>query len=552
MAYLSVFRKRSRTVGLSTVLELLVAFLLLSTLACSDTIEPPHVEDVGPDWDLFDGNWDPNGRGILLVQPEVIRFEVLELGATVDSGVQLTNGGDYPLVVFDLDALNIPSGAVDISGADMPIGLLPGESVDLGLAYEPTSCDPGESSMRIVWSDDDDPLKDVPIESTGLFAEIFATPEFVAFGRLELGQLETREVRVENLGHCPLHIDELYLDGGAHFQLVELAGTGAGGPPFEREFPIEITHDQPLLFGVTFQSVTDEAEEATLIIGSVQEDDWVEIPISANQRECPIAVALASRIDGTDEPSHVVAAIPLDTIQFDASESYDPDRELVAYQWSIIDQPQDSTAVLEPNETVINPTLFLDLAGTYTIELTVFDDDGLASCLPDQVQITATPNEDIHVQLVWHTPGDDNETDSHGTDLDLHFLRVPGGEWDRPPYDCHWKNMEPDWGNVGDGDDDPSLDIDDTNGAGPENINLNLPELNMRYAIGVHYYSDRDMGRSLATVRVYINGLPVFESEPTDLQNTGYFWDVGRIEWPSNEVESVDILYPHGFPSEVN
>ena len=108
--------------------------------------------------------------------------------------------------------------------------------------------------------------------------------------------------------------------------------------------------------------------------------------------------------------------------------------------------------------------------------------------------------------------------------------------------------MNPDWGESGSPEDDPSLDIDDVDGSGPENINLNEPERDRTYAIGVYYYSDRGMGESYATIRVFIDGILVYQAEDKELDRTGYFWDVGRISWPSNEVEVVDAMYPFGFP----
>ena len=40
--------------------------------------------------------------------------------------------------------------------------------------------------------------------------------------------------------------------------------------------------------------------------------------------------------------------------------------------------------------------------------------------------------------------------------LDLHLLH-PRGAWDSAPWDCHWKNREPNWGDSGSAADDPSL-----------------------------------------------------------------------------------------------
>ena len=126
---------------------------------------------------------------------------------------------------------------------------------------------------------------------------------------------------------------------------------------------------------------------------------------------------------------------------------------------------------------------FIDIAGTYTAELRVTDNLGLDSVTCDNaavVTIIAKPEEAILVQLSWRTPGDMNETDRDGTDLDLHLLHPNAQNWgnaDRfEPYDCYFKNPIPDWGQLENESDDPSLDIDDLNGSGPENVTLAVPE----------------------------------------------------------------------------
>ena len=105
------------------------------------------------------------------------------------------------------------------------------------------------------------------------------------------------------------------------------------------------------------------------------------------------------------------------------------------------DEPGTPTAVF-----------FVDLAGTYEIELRVTDVGGLTapseSC-PDPVArvfINANPDEDIHIQLVWDTPGDDDQTDASGSDVDLHFLHPRGNDWFRAgggDYDCYFANPTP-------------------------------------------------------------------------------------------------------------
>ena len=77
-------------------------------------------------------------------------------------------------------------------------------------------------------------------------------------------------------------------------------------------------------------------------------------------------------------------------------------------------------------------------------------------------------------------------------------------------------------------------DRDDTDGAGPENLNLTNPEA-VDYHIGVHYWSDHQFGPSLATVRVFVDGTLVFEEADVLMENNE-FWDVGTIDGETGDV----------------
>jgi len=70
------------------------------------------------------------------------------------------------------------------------------------------------------------------------------------------------------------------------------------------------------------------------------------------------------------------------TITFDASSSYDPDGTIVSYEWDFGDGSE---------ETTTSPTIqhSYSIAGTYTVTLTVTDNDGLTNSTSTQVEVTS-------------------------------------------------------------------------------------------------------------------------------------------------------------------
>lgn len=218
-----------------------------------------------------------------------------------------------------------------------------------------------------------------------------------------------------------------------------------------------------------------------------------------------------------------------------------------SYAWTVV-QPVGSMSLFIPSAAVKHPTFEVNVAGTYRFTLTTTSSSGQTTTA--NLVVVALPVDAIHVELLWSTPNDDDETDEGpvaGADVDLHFVHplaasedidndgVGDGFFDHT-FDCFWFNDQPNWGtfdaNI---DDDPGLDRDDTDGAGPENMNLNGPEVGLSYTIGVHYWNDHGYGPSFATVRVFIYGQLVYEESDVELTNHD-MWTVGTVDWPSGTV----------------
>jgi hypothetical protein len=261
---------------------------------------------------------------------------------------------------------------------------------------------------------------------------------------------------------------------------------------------------------------------------------------------CPLAVAQART--GSNEwgkypdDAHPLVGHRHEAVSLTGVTSSDPDGEVWEWHWTLAERPPGSTAGLsDPDRSGVN--LWLDAVGRYVLLLTVVDDGGLASCNQGRVVIEAEGERGLRVALTWHTPEDEDETDhgfSAGSDLDLHLLH-PLGEWFDEPYDCFYGNSSPDWGRSADLGDDPRLEIDDTDGAGPELILFPAPEANRSYRVGVHYSNDFGFGASIATVKVYVDGEPSFE-RARRLPGSDYFWIVAEVAWPGGQVTTIDEL----------
>ncbi|MFO0749350.1 MAG: hypothetical protein U1F43_27340 [Myxococcota bacterium] len=214
---------------------------------------------------------------------------------------------------------------------------------------------------------------------------------------------------------------------------------------------------------------------------------------------------------------------------------------VVSWSWSVV-QPAGSVSLFYPSSVVATPTLEVDVAGQYDFTVDMRSASGQSASA--RFMLFVVPDSAIHVELLWHTPGDTDESDtgltlggnSRGSDVDLHTVVRHA---DEPPsmaglaapffyngHDCYWLNPSPPWAG-GDDARTPQLDRDDTDGAGPENMNLEVIAPGDCYTIGVHYWDDWGYGTSTATVRVYVMGELEYAAE-TELGNHD-LWVVGEL-----------------------
>ncbi len=136
---------------------------------------------------------------------------------------------------------------------------------------------------------------------------------------------------------------------------------------------------------------------------------------------------------------------------------------------------------------------------------------------------TPPPLEDVglHVRLSW---------DTDLTDVDLHLLG-PGGQVWTCEGDCYFSNPNPNWADPNAFVDDPFLDLDDVDGLGPENINLETPAAGT-YTVVVHYWDDHGGDEPDATVEVLSHGNVVARYGPQHLSAVDDTWDVVEVDWP--------------------
>ncbi|MBI5608762.1 MAG: hypothetical protein HY902_07760 [Deltaproteobacteria bacterium] len=377
-------------------------------------------------------------------------------------------------------------------------------------------------------------------------------PSSLDFGPTFVGDTATKNVQICNCGASALAVGNLELDGAQANSNEFNVDTGAlytkgllaNPPPVSTGNPLTLLAGQcvdvKLQYGPA--DVTPEAgklDSTNLVVAADGVPNAQVVATGSGAAlECPKTVFKIAEGD---------QVLPQTTLHLKCEAKGLPGGQAPC-KWTI-KQPAGSNQPLKPNDTFPNPTLQANTAGEYTIcaEVAVA---GLPDPCTSCVTVLVIPDNAVHVELLWDTPADPDQTDvgpAMGADLDLHFAHPMAASddldcdgkpdpWFSNPYDAFWFNNAPDWGKPNYQPDDATLDLDDTDGAGPENLNLEAPEGTaaepVAYTVGVHYWNDHGYGPSYATFSLYIQGTLVLTSQKTKL-NPLDMWTVGKVWWPN-------------------
>lgn len=528
------------------------------------------------------------GAPNLSTDQDIVDFTVVPAGETSEKELRLLNIGTRVLNVsgfkierdirFGVEGDNFSIGGGPDSDliVDLPEAIVipSGESRPVKITFSSDVATPAEGTLRIFSDDPDSGSEGYTVELVANKSGpcILVEPFKVEFGGKVVGTVAEIDVDVTSCGTEPLVVSSISMKDGSSPDFSLKYDKIASGEPSPAT-PLSIPVNEVATLTVVF--LADEVNEkdldnvpipdvGTLVIESNAFTNMVEVPVSGAgaEAECPIPVI---RVEEGEE------VIPQTVLHLDGTQSYAPFGSVTKYNWMILEAPEGNTEKLVPTPSDPQPVFAANLVGVYKFGLDVWDDSNTKSGQPDcptaEFTVVVQPDQAIHVELTWQTPGDEDETDvgeGAGSDLDLHFthpnatgpdLDADGAPdpWFDEDWDCFWHNPEPNWGTFTPGaGDDPKLDRDDVDGGGPENLNLEAPEDGAIYKIAAHYWDDHGFGPALATVRVFYYAEEIFTQTDVELEERD-LWCVGYVNWPDPVVTPcVEGTEAHIVPDYVN
>ena len=510
-----------------------------------------------------------SGAPRVLVTPEVVDFGYVGINEEKFVEVKIFNTGSSELVISAMDLTKLEKGLfnVIVEGKEYPAGDSVSFEPPLRVAKNESMAIKGLYSGKdelphngaIILQTNDPTLtteggpgfKSIPVKANSTGPCLLVKPTTVVFGATAIAALGVRQVNLESCGDEPVVIQGIAFVGSpGEFGIDASKLSETGGKLPTAEAPLTIPKNGSALLTVTYQP-----EAANPLKDGLPVPDTALIELSSNIAAKKSQLALEGVATSADCPTAIITVqegdtvVPQTLLHLDGLQSLAPTGAISKYKWEV-SQPTGSVGLFLPADTAPQVTFQPNVAGDYVFRLRVWDQTGKESCFPGVRTVKVLPDQAIHVELLWNTPGDPDQSDSGpaaGADLDLHFSHDFGSvldfdndgapdPWFDAKYDCFWFNKTPEWGSYDPNiDDNPSLDRDDTDGAGPENLNLTLPEDGHEYAVGVHYFNANGWGPSTAEVRIYIYGQLQYQVTSKAL-NQGDLWYVADIQWPSANI----------------
>ncbi len=510
-------------------------------------------------------------KPLITVSPTIADFGNVGAGSVENIDVKIFNTGSDPLIIdgFTLSGPSVfsvqdgqgiwPASAETASegvALEKPWEIAPAGNYSVRVKFEPVDGQAANGELRFV-SNDPTGASLVTLKGNVGGPCISISPKTVNFGGKLVGAEATIDVEILSCGDQALNITGIRLLEGASpdfsLDLTKLSASTTNASILTPDEPaVSIPVNKTGRFTVKF--IPDEVNQ---LVDGKPVPDLAKIEILSDtfvgtseldvqgygvEVECPTAIIKVA--EGEE-------VVPQTKLHLNGDQSFASTGPIARWEWSV-EQPDGSASFFLPSFKATNTTFEANVAGIYTFRLDVWDQNDVKSCEPAVYTVIVNPDQAIHIEALWDTPGDPDQSDEGpeaGADVDLHFLHpfatgydIDGDGkldgWFDNPFDVYWFNPNPDWGAFGNPDDNPSLDRDDTDGAGPENINLNLPEDGMVYRVGVHYWNDHGFGVSSVTVRIYVFGSLKHEISGLEMSNHE-FCELATIDWPSTVIAPI-------------
>ena len=349
------------------------------------------------------------GMPLVIAQPAAVVFPLKQTLSKSSSPLHIKNIGTAPLRIEKLTLSGDPAFSVRAAGPkswlinakkpeltpDQPLVIAPGQAWMLIVQHEPTGYALSTAMLQVRTND---PSREVSLKvSIRANAEesclALSPSKVMDFEQTDVGTCKTRLLQLRNCGGSAVVIEDAGLINAAPQTpfSVSWGGASTGQPWIDEQLSagsgaaVVLKAKETLDIAVTYcpskplpTGAFDSAQLA--VVASAPGPHTVALKGTPRVPTCPKAVAGVAQVQAAQVGT---------LLQLTSHDSKASSGGISKWQWTL-QAPPSSTAKLMPSAKVPTPSLVVDVAGSYTFCVDVWDDANKKSCQTSCLTVHAT------------------------------------------------------------------------------------------------------------------------------------------------------------------
>ena len=206
----------------------------------------------------------------ILTLPERVNVGWVEAGDIGVEAVQITNIGEADLNVTDLRLESALAWTITTAGADT---VEAGAATTVILEWEASAEGDGSDALVISSNDPEQPVVSVPLsweveQNDQPPGELIITPSVFDFGTVDVGETETTQFTLQNIGGSPLSVSRLFFDSSSPELSLDTTSPA---------FPLSLVTGETAQVTVTYTPIDGIDDDAALTAVSDVGDQTAEV-----------------------------------------------------------------------------------------------------------------------------------------------------------------------------------------------------------------------------------------------------------------------------------
>lgn len=223
-------------------------------------------------------------ESILTVSPVAPSFGETRVGTSTTRTITVENTGNETVAVTDLGL----DGAVEqfrVTGGSLALGVAPGETRSVTIAFEPTRGGPASATARIQTSAQG--TVEIPLTGTGIaeIADLDTGSDALRFGNRTVDETVTRSVTVRNAGEAELTVSDVLVVGRDRSAFTPGTDGFTLAPGTERTVAVTFTPTSTGSKHATLRLLSNDPDEPQTDIWLANSDTVVRTEVSSTDTE---------------------------------------------------------------------------------------------------------------------------------------------------------------------------------------------------------------------------------------------------------------------------